>query len=146
MLNTQGCYIRPINGSRCRGEGLCGSLSCQRAPRVPWARQKYAKGSGTPVLTLPGSGEAEIVPDWARGLDTLMTSRELGRGRRRSWASGDLVANTLLSSLVGYAYHWYPTITLSKKDITQRTHHIYNYKTTSWCLASKNFGSLYMLL
>jgi hypothetical protein len=32
-----------------------GSPSCQRAPRVPRARRKYAEGSGAPVLTLLGS-------------------------------------------------------------------------------------------
>jgi hypothetical protein len=83
LLTVHG-RVHPINGSRCRGEGLRGSMSCQRAPRVPWARQKYAKGSGAPVLMLSGSGEVEIVPDRARGSGTLMTSRELGRGGRRS--------------------------------------------------------------
>jgi hypothetical protein len=37
-------HVRPIGGSGCRGEGPRGSLSCQRAPRVPRARQKYAEG------------------------------------------------------------------------------------------------------
>jgi hypothetical protein len=54
--------------------GPSGSLSCQRAQRVPRARQKYAEGSSVPVLTLLGSDEAELVPGATRGLSALMTS------------------------------------------------------------------------
>jgi hypothetical protein len=32
------------------------------------------RGSGAPVLTLQGSGEAEMVPDGAQGSSALMTS------------------------------------------------------------------------
>jgi hypothetical protein len=38
------------------------------------------RGSGAPVLTLPGSGEVEIIPGRAQGLGALMTSWGLGRG------------------------------------------------------------------
>jgi hypothetical protein len=57
------------------------------------------------MLTLPGSGEAEVIPDRAQGSGALMTLRGLERGESRSCASGDLVADTLLSPLVGYAYY-----------------------------------------
>jgi hypothetical protein len=63
------------------------------------------RGSGAPVLIWQGSDEAEIVPDRAQGSGALMTSWGLGRGGRRPQASGDLVADTLLSPLVGYAYY-----------------------------------------
>jgi hypothetical protein len=43
LLTVHG-HVRPIGGSGCRGESPCGSLSCQRTPRVPQVRQKYAKG------------------------------------------------------------------------------------------------------
>jgi hypothetical protein len=39
-------HVRPIGGSRCRGWGPRGSPSCQRVPRVPRARRKYAEGVG----------------------------------------------------------------------------------------------------
>jgi hypothetical protein len=45
LLTVQG-HVRPISGSGCRGEGPRGSPSYQRAPRVPRARQKYAKRVG----------------------------------------------------------------------------------------------------
>jgi hypothetical protein len=61
--------------------------------------------SGTPMLLLLGSGEAEVVPDRVLGSSALMTSMGLGQGGRHSRALGDLVANTLLSPLVGYAYY-----------------------------------------
>jgi hypothetical protein len=72
-------HVRPIGRSGCRGEGPRDSPPCQRAPRVPRVRLKYAKGSGAPVLMLPGSDEAEIVPDRAQGSGALMTS----------WGSGE---------------------------------------------------------
>jgi hypothetical protein len=40
------------------------------------------RGSGAPVLTSQGSGEAEIVPERAQGSGALMTSWGLGRGGR----------------------------------------------------------------
>jgi hypothetical protein len=45
LLTVHG-HVRPIGGSGCRGECPRGSLSGQRAPHVPRARQKYAKGIG----------------------------------------------------------------------------------------------------
>jgi hypothetical protein len=44
LLFTVHDHVRPISGNGCRGEGLRGSPPCQRAPCVPQARQKYAKG------------------------------------------------------------------------------------------------------
>jgi hypothetical protein len=46
FLFTVHSHVCPIGGRGCRGEGPCGSPSCQRAPRVPRARQKYAKRVG----------------------------------------------------------------------------------------------------
>jgi hypothetical protein len=43
LLNVHG-LVCPISGSGCRSEGPRGFSPCQRAPRVPRARQKYAKG------------------------------------------------------------------------------------------------------
>jgi hypothetical protein len=63
------------------------------------------RGSGAPVLTLPGSGEAEVILDRAQELSALMTSWELRRGGRHSKASDDLVVGTLLTPLVEYVYH-----------------------------------------
>jgi hypothetical protein len=80
FLFTVHGHVRPIGGNGRRGEGLRGSPPCQRAPHVPRARQKYAKGSGAPVLTLQGLSEAEIVLDRAEGSGALMTSWGLGRG------------------------------------------------------------------
>jgi hypothetical protein len=46
-----------------------------REPYVSLGRgDSMPRGSDAPVLTLQGSGEAEIVPDRVQGLDTLMTS------------------------------------------------------------------------
>jgi hypothetical protein len=39
--------------------------------------ESMPRGSGAPMLTLQGSGEAKIVPDKAHGSGTLMTSRGL---------------------------------------------------------------------
>jgi hypothetical protein len=61
--------------------GSHGSLSCQRAPRVPRTRRKYTEGSDTPVLTLPGSGKAELVPSVTQGSGALIMSWGLGQGR-----------------------------------------------------------------
>jgi hypothetical protein len=36
-------HVHPIGESGCHGEGPRGSPPCQMAPRVPRARQKYAK-------------------------------------------------------------------------------------------------------
>jgi hypothetical protein len=44
LLFTVHSHVCPIGGSGCNGWGPRGSLSCQRAPRVPRARQKYAEG------------------------------------------------------------------------------------------------------
>jgi hypothetical protein len=60
-------HVRPIIGNGCHGRGPCSSRPHLRALRVPRARQKYAKGSGAPVLTLQDSGEAEIVPNGVHG-------------------------------------------------------------------------------
>jgi hypothetical protein len=38
--------VCPISGNGHRGGGPCGSPPCQRAPRIPRVRQKYAKGVG----------------------------------------------------------------------------------------------------
>jgi hypothetical protein len=46
LLLTVHDHVCPIGGSGCRGWGPRGSLSCQRAPRVPRARQKYAEEVG----------------------------------------------------------------------------------------------------
>jgi hypothetical protein len=83
LLFTMHGHIRPINRNGRRDEGPRGFSHCQRAPRVPRARQKYAKGSGAPMLTLQGSNEAEIVPDRAQGWALLMTSWGLGQGEKR---------------------------------------------------------------
>jgi hypothetical protein len=63
------------------------------------------RGSGTLVLTLQGSGKAEVVPDGAQGSGALMMSWGLGRGRSHPQASSDLTADTLLMPLIGYAYY-----------------------------------------
>jgi hypothetical protein len=44
LLFTVHGHVCPIGGSGCRGWGPRGSPSCQRAPRVPRARRKHAKG------------------------------------------------------------------------------------------------------
>jgi hypothetical protein len=49
----------------CLARGLHASL--ERGRSMP-------RGSSTPVLTLQGSGKAEIVPDKVQGLGTLMMS------------------------------------------------------------------------
>jgi hypothetical protein len=46
FLLTVSGHVRPIGGSRCRGEGPHGSLSDQKAPRVPRAKQECAKRVG----------------------------------------------------------------------------------------------------
>jgi hypothetical protein len=43
LLFTIHSHVRPIGGSGCHSEGPRGFPLCQRAPRVPRARQKYAK-------------------------------------------------------------------------------------------------------
>jgi hypothetical protein len=63
------------------------------------------RGSGALVLTLQGSGEAEVVPDGAQGSGALMMSWGLGRGGSRPQASSNLTADTLLTLLIGYAYY-----------------------------------------
>jgi hypothetical protein len=50
-------------------------------------------GSGTPVLTLPGSGKAEIVPDRAQGSSALMTS--WGSGETKTAARGAYLTRVL---------------------------------------------------
>jgi hypothetical protein len=52
------------------------------------------RGSGAPVLTLHGSGEAEIVPDRAQGWDALMTS----------WGSGETETAARGTHLIRYLF------------------------------------------
>jgi hypothetical protein len=49
----------------------------------PGRGESMLRGSGDPVLTLQGSGEAKIILDGAQGSSALMTSWGLGRGERR---------------------------------------------------------------
>jgi hypothetical protein len=56
-------HVCPIGKNGCCGGGPHGSLPCQRAPRVPRARQKYAKRVRRSYAYTTGVGEAEIVPD-----------------------------------------------------------------------------------
>jgi hypothetical protein len=46
FLFTVHGHVRPIGGNGRRGKAPRGSPPCQRAPRVPRARQKYAKEVG----------------------------------------------------------------------------------------------------
>jgi hypothetical protein len=66
LLTVHG-HVCPISGSGCHGEGPHGSPSCQRAPRVSQAKQKYAKGSSAPMLTLPGRARRKSFPIERRG-------------------------------------------------------------------------------
>jgi hypothetical protein len=67
LLFTMRGHVRPIGGNECRGwdpvafclaRGLHASL--ERGRSMP-------RGSGTAVLTLQWSGEAEIIPSRAQG-------------------------------------------------------------------------------
>jgi hypothetical protein len=104
LLTVHG-LVRPIGESGCHGEGPRGSLSCQRAPRVPRARQKYTKGIWRAYAFVAEVGRGRSHSRRAQGSGALMTSRGLGRGERRTRASCDIVADTLLSPLIGYAYY-----------------------------------------
>jgi hypothetical protein len=55
------------------------------------------RGLGAPVLTLPGSGEAEIVPDKAQGSSALMTS--WGSGEAETIVRGAYLARDLSARL-----------------------------------------------
>jgi hypothetical protein len=77
-------HVRPIGGNGRRGEGPRGSPRLARGLHVSLGRgRSMPRGSGAPMLTLQGSGEAEIVPDRAQGSGALMMSWGLGRGGRR---------------------------------------------------------------
>jgi hypothetical protein len=102
--------VRPISGNGHRGGGPHGSLPCQRALRVPQARQKYAKRVRRSHVYVAGVG---------RGRDCSRRGIGVGRfddvmGARARWKPALslgrlLTANTLLTSLVGYAYYQYST-------------------------------------
>jgi hypothetical protein len=72
----------------CLARGLHASL--ERARSMP-------RGSGTPVLTLQGSGEVEIVPYRAQGSGTLVTS--WGLGEAKTAARGTYLARDLSARL-----------------------------------------------
>jgi hypothetical protein len=65
LLLTMHGHVRPIGGSECRGWGPRGSPSCQRAPRVPRARRKYAEGVGRFDDVMRARGEAETAAQGA---------------------------------------------------------------------------------
>jgi hypothetical protein len=83
-LSTVHGHVHPISGNGCRGgthapPGLAGGpyTSLGLGGSIP-------RGSGAPMLTLQGSGEAEIVPDRVQGSGTLITSCGLERGGNRT--------------------------------------------------------------
>jgi hypothetical protein len=67
FLFTVHGHVRPIGGNGRRGEAPRDSLPCQRTPRVPRARQKYAKRVRRSVLTLQESDA--LMTSW--GLDEV---------------------------------------------------------------------------
>jgi hypothetical protein len=79
FLSTVHGRVCPISENGRSGGGPRGFPPCQRILRVPRARQKHAKRVGHPVLTLQGSGEAEVVSDGAQGSGALITSWGLRR-------------------------------------------------------------------
>jgi hypothetical protein len=107
FLFTVHGHVHTIGGNGRRGKGPRGSPPCQRAPRVPRARQKYAKEVGAPVLTLQGTGEAEIVPDRAQRSGALMTS--WGSGEAETTARGAYLARVLFARL-GWDGGWLPAL------------------------------------
>jgi hypothetical protein len=56
LLFTVHGHFCPIGRSGCRGWGPRGSLSCQRAPRVPRAKRKYAEGVRRSCAYVAGVG------------------------------------------------------------------------------------------
>jgi hypothetical protein len=48
--------VRPIGGNECRGWDPRESPPTQRAPRIPWARQKYVERVGCSRAYVVGIG------------------------------------------------------------------------------------------
>jgi hypothetical protein len=67
LLFTVHGHVRPIGGNERRGEGPRGSPPCQRAPRVPRARQKYAERVGRSRAYVAGVGRFDDVMGLGRG-------------------------------------------------------------------------------
>jgi hypothetical protein len=67
FLFTVHSHVRPISGNGHRGEGPRGSPPCQRAPRVPQARQKYTKGVRCSHAHNVGVGRFDDVVELGRG-------------------------------------------------------------------------------
>jgi hypothetical protein len=93
LLFTVHDHVCPIGGNGCRGRGPCGSSPCQRAPRVPRARQKYAKRVGRSrayVVGVGRGGDCSRRGAGVRRFDDIMGTRarreaSLSLGRFNSW-------------------------------------------------------------
>jgi hypothetical protein len=106
FLLTVSGHVRPIGGSRCRGEGPHGSLSDQKAPRVPRGEAGVCQeGRALPcpccrgralLMTSWGSGEAETAVQGA----CLTRDLSATLGRDGGWLSVD----TLSAPLAGWFY------------------------------------------
>jgi hypothetical protein len=84
LLFTMHGHVCPIGGNGCRGEGPCGFPPCQRAPRVPRARQKYAKGVGRSRAYVAGVGRGGNRYRQDVGVERFDDVMGLGQGGRRS--------------------------------------------------------------
>jgi hypothetical protein len=76
-------HVRPIDRSGCRGEGPRDSPPCQRAPRVPRVRLKYAKGVGRSHAYVAGVGRGRNHSWQGAGVGRFDDVMGLGRGGRR---------------------------------------------------------------
>jgi hypothetical protein len=88
LLFTMHGHIRPINRNGRRDEGPRGFSHCQRAPRVPRARQKYAKGVGRSRAHVAGVERGGNCSRQGAGLgafDDIMGARA---GRKASLSLG----------------------------------------------------------
>jgi hypothetical protein len=80
--------VRPIIGNGCRGGGPRGSLPCQRALRVPWARRTYAKGvrhSHTFVAGVRRGGDRARRDERVGCFDDVMGARARQKLSPRGW-------------------------------------------------------------
>jgi hypothetical protein len=74
FLFTVHGHVRPLGGNGCR-DGAHMAPRRARGLHVFLGRgRSMPRVSGAPMLTLQGSGEAEIVPDGAQESGALMTS------------------------------------------------------------------------
>jgi hypothetical protein len=80
LLLTVHGHVCLIGGSGCRGGGGVASRLARGLHVSLGQGGSTPRGSDAPVLLLPRSGEAEVIPDRAQGSGALTTSWGLGRG------------------------------------------------------------------